>query len=76
MGWTELTVNLLVGLVSGAISGLLVWWITYKYTKKKDTDYYNYKYVRDYLFSALEYAEISLPVQLLESGKDMFSEYP
>ena len=65
MEFKEIVYNLLIGLGTGVISGLITGYIVYKLTKKREENYETYLFCSKFLFSALEKCEMYIPVDTL-----------
>ena len=59
--WIDIAIGLATGLVSGGISGYIV----YIFTKRREKEYEAYHYCQNFLFSTLEKCELHIPVELL-----------
>lgn len=55
--------NVIAGLISGVVSGLLV----YCFTKKREEKYRLYYYWQDYLFKVMEKNEVYMPTEQLRN---------
>ena len=59
--WKDIIIGLTTGLISGGISGYVV----YILTKRREKKYEAYHYCQDFLFTTLEKCEMYIPSELL-----------
>lgn len=57
----EIISSLVIGILSGIISGYAVYWFTQRAEKKRET----YFYCKKFLFDSLEKCEMHIPVELI-----------
>ena len=65
MSFCDIVINSLVGLVSGVISGLVVYWLT----KRREHKYQIYFYWHNYLWGLMNEFELYFPKEKIDNAK-------